>query len=607
MSGYLYARIKNKCNPFQLRVLGTSLVIAILVFISPSSSLFPPAAQGDCGECPDPLVEMRNLRMGDISTIADLFKELAKKYYGWEGEEESVQEIVTTGFNFLEFKKENPCAEMYYTEMRWTGEKEEEIRHGAKEGTAKYYIQSTLNMVRAQPGERALVTHAIYDEKGHEISVQEDFVPKMGTVHVHHELICLKNNETYDEGDLRLDWLPDPPANEGYFYSEKGADGIIVGLFNKGSIAGMPIELSQGDVGRTIRNKETPSSFSLDVEEEHLYPPYYELKIDTIRNLLGEALPNKIFVALRTKFGEIEGGMKTQGWSVFPTEAGKIETPVFYRVPECPQTNEDVLEMAAFCDWHAGEPMIGKPQASQKIHIPECFKLSLFLSNKDYSFHEEETKVDIPEAAGYSVRGKETSESCFEATLFVTFKKEPKSIRALSKDIFRYVYEVESWKVGSQNIYYRGQRDWVETTNFGTNYENHRRSSRHSFIQKVNLLGHGELVFNYDRKNEKITEVTEIPGFDVYVRSIWHRQSKTYLPEKGWTSEDRTEEEEEYLGFIGQSIKTERISGDGKTSLIGSAQKEKITQPHPCLGDNDPFRMCSEKTLKSMRWELRKR
>jgi hypothetical protein len=367
--GYLYARIKNRCNTFQLRVLGISLVISILVFISQSFSLFPPGAQGDCGECPNPLVEMKNLRMGDISTIADLFKELAKEYYGWEEEEVTPLQIVMEGFNLLEFKEVNPCAEMYYTEMRWNGEEEEEIRHGAQQGTAKYNIQSTLNMVRAQPGERALVRRAVYDEKGHEISLQEDYVPKMGTVHIHHELTCLKNNEIYDEGDLRLDWLPEPPANEIYGYSEKGSDGIIVGTFSKGSIAGMPIELSLGDVGRTIRNKETPSAFSLDVEKEHLYPPYYELKIYTIRNLLGEDLPNKIFVALRVKYGEIKGGMKTQGWSVFPTEAGKIETPVLYKVPQCWKTKEDTIEMAAYCDWHAGEAIVGKPRASQKIEI----------------------------------------------------------------------------------------------------------------------------------------------------------------------------------------------------------------------------------------------
>ncbi len=586
---------------FHLRVVGIFIIITTLILISRSFSLFPPGAQEDCGECPNPLVEMKNLRMGDISTIADLFKELAKKFYGWEEEGVTVQEVVLGGFNFLEFRKENPCAEMYYTEMRWTGEKDKEIRHGAQQGTAKYYIQSTLNMVKAQPGEKALVRRAVYDGKGHETSLQEEYVPKMGTVHIHHELTCLKNNETYDEGDVRLDWLPEPPANEIYGYSEKGADGIIVGLFSKGSIAGLPIELGKGDVGKTIRNKETPSSFSLDVEEEPLYPPYYKLEIHTIRNLLGEALPNKIFVALRVKYGEIEGGTKIQGWSIFPTEGGKIATPVLYRVPQCSQTKQDIMEIAAYCDWQASEAMVGKPQASQKIHIPECFDLSLTITNTESNLHEAEMKVDIPSAFIHRHR-KERNETLFEASVFVMFKKDPKSIRYVSKDTIQYVYEVESWELGSQNVFASNQEDEIETSWAGTVHEGHYQYSDNGYIQRLDLLGHGELIFIYDRKNEKIIEVQDIPAFDPFIKWFVRRKSRSYTPDTGWSSKDETEQFEEHHGFIGQSIKVQSIGGDGRTFLTGYARKEKITPP-----TQEGQTVISGKDVEMMRWELRKR
>ncbi|GEM_PF-3313008 len=594
-------------NNFSLLRFFYSMLIALILCLAYNPFTFLPAASEDCGECPNPLVEMKNLKTGDINSIADLFEQLTNEYYGWKEEEGiSVSEELARGFNFLEFKKENPCANMYYTEMRQTGEKEEEIRHGPKGGRAKYYIQSTLNMTKAQLGEMTQGIHQTFDVKGNVISEKEDYLPKMGTVHIHHELICLKNNETYDAGDLRIDWLPEPPANEAYFGRGKDADGYIVGLFSKGSIAGMPIKLSRGDVGKTIRNKETPSSFSLDVEEEPLYPPYYQLKIHTIRNLLRESLPHNIFVAIRVKYGKIEGGQEIQGWKVFPTDGGEIKRPILYRVPDCPQTKQDILEMAAYCDWHAGEALVGKPQASQKIHIPECFNLTLFLSNTDYNLHEEETDFSQPNS--YSLRSKETSEQCFEVSAFITFKKEPKFISHLSKDLIQYVYEVESWEIGSQNIFYRGQKDEVESSAYGIIHELHSWSRHNTSIQRLKLLGDGELIFTYDRKNEKIVELKEIPAFEAYVKSVEDYHSMSFTPERGWTSDDKIYHEEKYLGFIGESIKTQSISGDGKTSLIGEARKEKITPPGPCIPQVDVlWQKCWGRDLEVMRWELRKR
>ncbi|MGQ9472049.1 MAG: hypothetical protein ACUVR0_10215 [Candidatus Aminicenantales bacterium] len=226
------------------------------------------------------------MKKEDIKNLGELYQKLVREYYGWE--EGEVEGDILRGFNFLEFKKQNACADMFYIlETGWG----EDIRVGAKSGQAKYYIESYLKMSAAQPGEKALAIRVVYDDEGNTLSQQKDYVPKLGTVEVHHQLVCLKNNETYDTGDLSLDWLPNPPPNEGYFYAWEGSEGIIVGLFSPGSIAGLPIELKRGDVGKTIRKKETPSSFSLDVDDT-LFPPYYQLKIRDIHNLYGEALPN---------------------------------------------------------------------------------------------------------------------------------------------------------------------------------------------------------------------------------------------------------------------------------------------------------------------------
>lgn len=569
---------------------------------------FPMAmAPEDCGECPHPLVEMKNLRIGEINTIASLFKQLANQFYGWEEGEVAPSEVILRGFNFLEFRKENPCADMYYLEKRWTGEKEAEIRHGASQGVAKYFIQSTLNMIKAQPGEMALVYRVRYDEKGNTISEQEDYVPKMGTVHVHHELTCLKNNETYDVGDVRLDWLPDPPSNEGHFRSEKGSDGIIVGLFSKGSIAGLPVILSKGDVGKTIRNKEIPSAFSLETEEGLYFSPsspHYQLKIHNIRNLLGEPLPNKIFVAVRPKHGEISGGEKVQGWSVFPTEGAEIQSKVIYKVPECSRTTNEIIEMAAYCDWHAGEPAVGEPRTSQSFQIPRCFNLSLNIRNTDYMTSQYESTLSL--GSVYKSQ-KKTTDMRTEISAFATFKKTPKMIIPVSKDRLLYIYEVDSWKQGPSNLFINTKEDKVEGSEFGVSYEFHESYYKHGSIVRLLPKGSQELKFLYDKKEDRIVSVEEMPASGTMIS--WHesRESKSYRPKDGWKTDTKTDTYTDPGDFIGRKMTEDQISGDGRTSLTGHAKKEERTSPKTeKIAGGYGSETMSGVTGKTMRWELRR-
>jgi len=567
------------------RLIKTDFMILLLclMFLGGRSYVVRTAGEEDCGECPNPLVELKNLQPGEISEdVLDMLADMAKEYGGF-GSEVHVFDVLGRGFEFLEFKKRNPCADMYYIEKRYVGDGSfEDIRHGVPEGNAKYIIRSTVDISKAEAGEQAPVRHIIYDANGNEISDKPGSVGKIGSVHMRHELVCLKNDETYDVGDANLDWIPDPPENEFYGLPDAGTDGLIFGGFTKGDLASSAIALNRGDVGKTIRKKETPSAFSLDVEEEPLYPPYYELKVHSIRNLFGEALPNKIFVAIRARHGKIEGGKDVQGWSVFPTENAEITSRVLYKVPECARTTKDILEIAAYCDWHAGEAMVGEPRASQNIPIPKCFSLSLTLSNMEYMWSESESTLQLESVYKHS---EELTESRFEASVFVTFNKKPERIQPLSGDTFLYVYRIDSWHVGSQNMFIRSKEDELEQVFGHTGYEYHYYFYKQGTVNRLEPLSQ-ELVFVYDKKKDKIIKVEEMPAFEPVVNFHVKVESSSYTPEKGWKREDKTDQYEEAGILIGRSMEEETITGDGRTSLIGYTRKEEI----------DP-----------MRWELRRK
>ncbi|MFQ6037732.1 MAG: hypothetical protein ACE5LV_03855 [Candidatus Aminicenantales bacterium] len=579
-----------------------SLLLGLVVLGGRGYVVGGAGAEG-CGECPNPLVELKNLEAGEISEdVLDMLADMVKEYGGF-GSGVPVFDVLGRGFEFLEFKKRNPCAAMYYVENRYTGKGisgYEKIRHGVQEGKAKYIIRSTVDISKAEAGEQARVRHEIYDANGNVKSSKLGSVGKIGSVHMHHELVCLKNNETYDVGDANLDWIPDPPENEFYGLPDSGTDGLIFGGFTKGDLASSAITLNRGDVGKTIRKKETPSAFSLDVEEEPLYPPYYVLKIHSIRNLFGEALPNKIFVAIRARHGKIEGGKTVQGWSVFPTENAEISTRVLYKVPECARTTKDILEIAAYCDWHAGEAMVGKPRSSQNIPIPKCFSLSLTLSNMEYMWSESESTLQLGSVYQHE---KELTESRSEISAFVTFNKKPERIQPLSGDTFLYVYKIDSWHVGNQNIFLRKNEDRREQASGRTAFESHYYFYKQGTVNRLEPLSQ-ELVFVYDKRRDKIIKVEEMPAFDPVVNVYEKIESSSYTPETGWKREDKMDQYEEVGIFIGRSMEEEEtISGDGRTSLVGYTRKEDIT---PVTQENR-FTTVSGRTIEMMRWELRRK
>jgi len=578
----------------------TGLFIILILQLTTS---FAPG-QVDCGECPNPLVELKNLKKEEIKNIGDLYEKLAREYYGWEEGELGVGEVLEKGFNFLDFKKENPCADMFY--MAETG-LPEDTRVGAKQGAAKYYIESTLRMKAAQPGEKAVAIRVVYDEKGNTVSQREEYVPKLGSIEVHHRLVCLKNNEVYDTGDLSFDWLADPPANEGYFYAQKGSDGIVVGLFSPGSIAGLPIELRRGDVGQTIRNKETPSSFMLDVDDT-LYPPYYQLKIRDIRNLYGEALPNRIQVAIRPKHGEIIGGEKVDGWNVFPTEGAEIKSPILYKVPECSQTDREIIEIAAYCDWHAGEPTTGQPQASQPFFIPKCFDLSLTIAVTEHYTHQRESSTTVP--GNYLIKNTESSDRKEEYAAFIVFNKKPKLIKPIGRGRLLYVYEAESWHAGAHHFHIHNEEDdLTQLLSLPLFEHSHSTFNKSGKIVRLNPIT-TELAFIYDQQKDEIVSVEEMPAFDVYQNFhetyVYDYENNAPDANPRRLHEFKTDNYEEGCGFIGETFPPDSFSGDRKTVLIAHGKKEE-RKPPTNEGFGPVLDIVSSSTTQTIRWELRRR
>jgi hypothetical protein len=363
-------------------------------------------------KCQNPIVELKNLEIGDYESALSDIQEMSKEFYGWDeliGKSDlSVFDFLQRGFSFLfELRQKNPCADIYYT---WEDSWGEIERFGVKEGKAKYNIKSILNIVnRASVGEKALVRHVVYqrtkldvpqtkyykiDETTtreyteyydlKEISNKLALVPKKGTVEVVNEIVALKNNSVYDTGGFQIDWVQDPPENEGYFSAAgetlmvggqiyKGSnDGLITGNFSTGSIAGAPIIFNKGDIGITIRKKETPSSCTLDVDHQTGYPPVFQITVNDIKNLFGEKMPDKVKVAFKAEKGEILNGEEVGGWRVFTSNGGILELPIYYKPPKCGQSDSDNLKVAGVCDFHDGPVSIGKERFKEQIFNPYC-------------------------------------------------------------------------------------------------------------------------------------------------------------------------------------------------------------------------------------------
>ncbi len=426
------------------------------------------AADETCGECEDPLVEV-----GDVVFGGDLpnFEE----FVGWDEAKEGVEDFCTEYSRgmmvFTGFTKEHPCADMYYIIDATYDEPE---RFGADTGTAKYLIKTLAHFDTSDSGEPALVRYTIgrkikldsprivngkieeYDYVIDEEGV--DLVPILGQVQIDHELIALKNGQVYDEATDVIDWVRDPAGMEidssvpegeedlSYFFGNdetlirdgvlySANEGLIVGRFAPGSLASLSIHFEHGDVGRTIRQKETPSSCALDVDDTTAAPEYFVLEISDIKNQFVrhggfETLPSNVLIALRAKKGSVKGGVNLQGWRVFTTSGGKIPQQILYDPPPCEEAKEDVLEFAGVCDFHDGPPSVGSVQFTRTINNVLCHDVSAKVTRTVTDvFHNETHESRKDWDASY------TTET--EVTLFFTFDGTAQRIHAIHEGGFQ--------------------------------------------------------------------------------------------------------------------------------------------------------------------------
>jgi len=552
----------------KILALGLTLVLAFL-FVS----FLQGEGDSSCGECPNPLVEVKLAKEGKISDDAlKLLNEKAAKEFGEFGGEVFVFEVMMRGFEFLEFKKRNPCADLYYIEHRPPDYRV--VRHGMKEGQAKYEIRSTIDVTKAKPGEQAMVKQVIYDEKGNEVSQSLASVPKLGNIRLRHELVCLKNNEVYDEGELNLDWIDNPPENEDYFLPDQGSDGICIGAVTRGDLSSSTIFFNQGDVGVTIRKMETPAGFTLNIEEQLSNRSTYFLKISEIINQLGKKLPANIYVALRTKHGHLQGGKKVGEWHIYKTSGGAIPSPVLYQPPECAQGRFDMLEMAAYCDWHADEPEVGSVRASQKIPLLRCFNnlvLTASVSRYSHFFHSKKAPI-IPQLICWE---EKVDDEYFQVNLTITFNRRPKEVVLLSDNLVGYTYTVKSVDISGQHIYksaHTQEKEWLMGRMIKSSFDRYAR-----FGQAIDLHHlDDELAFVYDTKRDEIREVKNLPAFECLVAFRMEDYSQYYDADTGSKTDFSSDQWEEYWGpIISEWIPEEGVNRCGPLCLSFADRKRE--------------------------------
>lgn len=619
----------SRCKNFVYILLALSTIIFITIRTVSS--------QEGCGECPNPIVKLKDLEVGDVSDVKDELLEMAKTFIGWEEllekSDVTIFEMINRAWGFLfDLKKKNPCADIYYEYQKSMGEGEYETRRvGVKSGEAKYVIQSKVDIDKAGLDEKVLVRNIVYnkptrkvskwgivyyeyDEDVIELSEQLKLIPKKGSIKLHNELISLKNNEIYDMGDSQLDWIPDPPMNESYFATDetltvngklyKGSESIIVGSFTVGHITGIPIKFNHGDIGITIRKKETPSSCSIDVDDTSEFPPYYKIRVTNIKNQFNETMPNNVLIALKAQKGKIVNGDELNGWRIFNTQKGRVVEPVLYEPPSCAEAETDTLEIAGVCDFHDGPPSIGKTRIKKEIPNSQCYDAVARITGKQVVIEEGEFNYPGP---GGSKTLKKKYRKEIEATIHLMLTQTDTLPMIMQNEYLEY-YKVESAHLTN---FKADLRDW------GYDYEKKTNSWSevtetwvgHSSGEKVweppgylpEVFSEGiVVVFDVETKKAKVVNI-------FFKNRIEYKFSKTLTQEGrgsggSWQYSEKEEDiEHYYIGLVHEQIASPDClvtSGDGINFMAGSG-KATID----CSNEGDYATCTTEKTFS---WEFRR-
>jgi hypothetical protein len=472
------------------------------------------SSKNNCGECPNPLVELKKMDIeGDISSIHNLIQEFGKEEtrIGWENFLKGIPYDFGSSqraAEYLVFRKKNPCADIYYMRETHRGL----IRVGVKKteltGKALYNVKSVAK-IQLNGGE-ALV---IKKTNGGGIPTH---IPLVGTIDIHHKLISLKNGEIYDSGEESIDWVREPREGEEYYRDPNNNRGLFKGVFDTSDLTGAMIVLDKGDIGITIRKKETPSSYSLEVDEISVYPPFFQMQVEGIRNLFNELLPDNVRIALKVDEGTLEGGEIIEGWKVFTTVNGRIPLPILYEPPDCSKVKSATLKMAAVCDWHDGKPSVGEPRISKSIPIPQCYRLSAKIIRK-LNYKNDWTRQDDP----YSTKRTSHWEEEKKLTVFTTFESQPSEVTSYDDGRLEYRYKMNSHSVTSYS--FMGKGNGSEHTPF--TWDIIWKTTQRGRLDKVIPDEESDLVLEVDAKTKKVTEVY-LPSFGVEFRWIGFRECK---------------------------------------------------------------------------------
>jgi len=373
---------------------------------------------GPCSDCPNPLVELKDIRLG--GSLPEI-----SNYGGWYEAGQGYADVFSRylrGMDYLCWRDEHPCADVqYYVDVGDEYVGSQPMRMGPR-GKPKYEVRSEILIVQDTQGSKVPIRHIVEKQTRlkepvtsqggnlqwhtvETISDKVELVPLLGSISVEHQLVALKNNQVYDKGNSVIDWVASPPPDEGpdvlepgqskvthsYFCAWKESisdggqvctshDGLVIGDFAPGDLASVRVAFTKGDIGITIRKTETPSTAVIQVDDRSAYSPHLKLSVTDIRNQFDEPLPDNVRIAIQAEKGRIASGEKwVGGWSVFTTRQGAIREQVLYEPPDCDEGSIDTLWIAAVCDYHDGPASVSRSRIQQKVANPHCFDLTVHM------------------------------------------------------------------------------------------------------------------------------------------------------------------------------------------------------------------------------------
>jgi hypothetical protein len=543
------------------------LILCVLAIVL----LFPfrnVSSQEGCGECPNPLVGVQELKIkGNIESIIDINNGIADVQFPGRLPERFMDfeallgkgpfcayyllwsDLFARADELSLFRQRNPCAKIFLAYR--------------KTYRAKFIVTSTATIELGNGS--AKVEHCL------DQNIEQKLVPRIGTIEIKNELIALKNGDIYDTGVNKIDWLYPLPPHSG-FYRGINQD-AFEGVLNTDTLHRQPIIFEKGDIGVTIRNKETPSSCSMDVDETSFFPQDYWIKIQNVRNLFGEQMPNNVRIALKVDKGKIKNGEELDGWKVFTTIGGEIPIEVFYEVPECSKAKSDSLEIAAVCDWHDGEPSVGETRITKHIHIPQCLVRSAVLTDKRHSAFHKETEFNP--GGGVLAKNEEQHENHYEVTVTMTFEDKPFMILPEGDNLLIYGYRLKSYEVASQNIYYKEKSYDLEKGPYffrEVSCDDYMRGTVTKIEPIVESFTRKALELTVDKRTNEVVRVDAFPSFNAWVVKRG-QDIRRYRDSHGGNEDIVDEVGGEGWHSVGPNL-DEPFTDDGKHLIRG--YKEKV-------------------------------